>query len=199
MTCSSSRSTWALLLTPPGQRKHDEVFVIAAALADAGARVAGFAQRRAAEGGCIYELHCLGRDEPAVSIGRRGRSPGPGEELFCNCVFRPDAFAAARRWLERDLPGCDVAIIDELSKLESTGAGHVASVSLAVRQAPLTLLSIRADLLAAFMERFELGEPLAVLDRGAPPDGFVAALLDHVRHTRHLHATTASGPRAISL
>ncbi|MBZ0235114.1 MAG: DUF2478 domain-containing protein [Deltaproteobacteria bacterium] len=193
MSRTSPSPSWALLLTPPGQRKSDEVFAIASALTAAGRRVAGFAQLRAPEGGCIYELHCLGRAEPAVSIGRRGRTPGPGEELFCNCVFRPDAFVTARGWLERDLPGCDVAIIDELSKLETTGGGHVAAVPLVLARAPLTLLSIRADLLATFMERFELPEPMAMLSRGDPPQRFVAALIDHLRAS-----ATDLGARSIS-
>lgn len=174
----TSRPTWALVLTPPGQRKADELFGVASALVTAGLRVAGFAQLRAPEGGCIYELHCLGGSEAPVSIGRRGRTPGPGEELFCNCVFRPDAFATARRWLERDVAGCDVAIIDELSKLEATGGGHVAAVEVALHRAPLTLLSIRADLLASFMERFDLPEPVASLERGDPSIAFVRALID---------------------
>lgn len=169
--------TWALLLTAPGQPKADEVFTVAAALTARGATVAGFAQARAPEGGCLYELHCLGRPEASVSMGRRGRVPGPGEELFCNCVFRPDAFATARGWLARDLPGRDVAIIDELSKLEATGGGHVDAAALALAAAPVSLLSIRRDLLATFMERFALGEPCAVLDRGAPIDDFVAAVV----------------------
>lgn len=188
-----SRPDWALLLTPPGQPKLDEVFRIAASLAGAGRRIAGFAQARSPEGGCVYDLHCLARVEPPVAIGRRGRNPGPGEALFCNCVFRPDAFVAAQRWLERDLPGCDVAIIDELSKLEATGAGHVPSVELALRRAPLTLLSIRADLLASFMERFDLAEPISVLQRGAPADVFVRTLIDHRR------AATEPGLRSLSL
>jgi hypothetical protein len=190
---SMSRPEWALLLTPPGRPKLDEVFTIAAALVRVGRRIAGFAQTRSPDGGCVYDLHCLARVEPPVPIGRRGRNAGPGEELFCNCVFKPDAFVAARRWLERDLPGCDVAIIDELSKLEATGAGHVPSVELALRSAPLTLLSIRADLLASFMERFDLPEPIAVLQRGAPAEDFVRALIDHLR------AATESGLRSISL
>lgn len=191
MSPSPASPPWALLLTPRDQRKHDEIFTIASALVAAGRRIAGFAQRRAPEGGCIYELHCLGHAEPAVSIGRRGHTPGPGEELFCNCVFRPDAFVTARGWLERDLPGCDLALIDELSKYEATGGGHVPAVSLALARAPLTLLSIRADLLATFVERFELGEPIAMIERGDAPEGFVAAVLDYLQ-------TPSSGPRSVS-
>jgi hypothetical protein len=187
-----ARPDWALILTPPGQRKLDEVFGIAAWLQSAGLRVAGFVQARSPEGGCVYDLFRLGRVEPPVAIGRRGRNAGPGEELFCNCVFRPDAFIAAYRWLEHDLPGCDVAIIDELGKYESTGAGHVPSVELALRHAPLTVLSIRADLLATFMERFDLPEPIAVLQRGDPSEGFVGAVLDHCG------VATVSGLRSFS-
>ncbi len=176
MSSLPARRPWALFLTHPGQQKSDEVFRLAAALSGSGLRVAGFAQRRADGGGCGYELVSLGRTEPSLAVGRRGRTPGPGDEAFCNCVFRPDAFITARGWLERDLAGADVAIIDELSRLESTGGGHVPAVSLALRQAPLTVLSVRADLLSTFMERFELGEPFAVIERGDPLGGFAAAL-----------------------
>lgn len=182
MPPTSPRSRWALILTPPGQRKTGEVFTVAAALADRGLRVAGFAQERLPDGGKRYQLRCLGASaEPPVPIVRRGVAPGDGEQPFCNCVFRPDAFVTGRAWLARDLPACDVAVLDEISRLEATGGGHADAVTAALGAAPLTVLSIRADRLSALMERFGLGEPLAVLEQGDAPTAFIDAVLDSHR------------------
>lgn len=169
---------WALILTPPGQRKSDEVFTVAAALAGRGLRLAGFAQQRRPDAPRRYMLCGLGSDDVPVPIARRGGTPGPEEEPFCGCVFIPDAFATARTWLARDLPACDVAVLDEISRLEVTGGGHAEAVAEALARAPLTVLSVRANHLSALMDRFELPEPLAVLEQGDPPEAFLAAIVD---------------------
>jgi len=181
MQTTPSRPSWALILTPPGERKRDEVLVVAAALRERGLRTAGFAQRRLAEGSKKYELRSLGQEAPPVPIVRRGSTPGPDEEPFCSCVFRPDAFATGRTWLASDLPGCDVAVLDEISRLEAAGGGHAGAVTEALGQAPVTVLSVRADRLAALVERFGLGDPLAVLEQGEPTAPFVEAVVAHVR------------------
>ncbi len=176
----ASPPRWALVVIPPAQRKRDEAFTIARALRDHGLRVGGFAQRRAARGGRAYEVVSLGVEAPPVPIARRGVAPGPGEEPFCNCAFRPDAFATARGWLDEALSACDVVVLDEVSRLEATGGGHAAAVSLALARAPLTVLSVRADRLSPLMERFGLADPCAVLEQGDPPAAFVAAILDSI-------------------
>jgi nucleoside-triphosphatase THEP1 len=169
---------WALIVCPPGQPKTTAAFDVAAALAARGLRVAGFAQRRLPDAPRRYELCCLAADEPPVPLGRRGGTPGPGEEPFCNCVFKPDAFVEARAWLARDLPGCDVVVIDELSRMEATGGGHTKAALVAVARAPLTVLSIRGDRLSAVMDRLSLGDPVAVLEQGDALEPFVAAVAD---------------------
>ncbi len=175
------RPRWALILTPPDHRKTDQVVTVAELLTSRGVRVAGFAQRRRLDATRHYELHCLTVDEAPVPIARRGGQAGPGDQPFCNCVFRSDAFAIARAWLARDLPDCDVAVIDEVSRLEASGGGHAIAVAEALARAPLTVLSIRADRLAVLMDRFGLDEPVAVLESDDSPLPFVDAVVDCFR------------------
>ena len=68
-------------------------------------------------------------------------------------------------------------IVAALAFVATGSAALGVAAALALAAAPVSLLSIRRDLLATFMERFALDEPCAVLDRGAPIDDFVAAVV----------------------
>jgi len=163
---------WALVSLPPGARPGDGIAALVDALAGRGLRLAGFRQSRDLAGGRRrYLLHRVGATDRA-ELGRRGGGAGTGEHEFCNCVFRDDAFPTAHAWLAADAPGADLVVLDELSRLEATGGGHAPAIALALASPAVSLLSVRADRLAALMERFGLDQPLAAFDAGTDPGWF---------------------------
>lgn len=178
-----TRAPWALVSTPPREPKTARVRRIVDELGARGLRVAGFVQQRLPDAPRSYELVRLGADDRAP-VARRGTTPGPEEEPFCNCVFRPDGFTAARAWLDADLPDGDVVVLDEISRLEATGGGHAAAVEAALARAPVVVLSVRADRLAALMERFGLPEPIATVEADDDVPALVAAVAEAARPAR---------------
>lgn len=168
---------WALVSAPRG-RLSALTGEVARALARRGA-LAGFLQAREGEAQSLVRLATGER----VALSRPGSTPGAGEEPFCSMVVRSGAFALARRWLEEDGPRAGVWVLDGLSKLESSGRGHLDTVRWAFAHAgprPL-VLGVRADQLFDVMGVLGLEhEPLAALEGEATPaavERFAAAVL----------------------
>ena len=119
----------------------------------------------------------------ASSLARRATDARPGEETFCSFAFDLTAFARARSWIEGDVEGCDVIVIDEVSRLEAAGRGHADAIVDALASGRLVVLSVRADQAFDVLSRFALEEPAAALELARSPslDVFVPALVAAVR------------------
>jgi nucleoside-triphosphatase THEP1 len=185
MTC------WALVSGPRGAERSDLARRVAAGLAAAGLRVAGFVQRSTHEGRDVRDivLERVGRAD-AVALALAGRTARAGEEEFCSLAFDLAGFAQARGWLEADAPGADVLVLDDVARLEAAGRGHHDAVraALAASDARPVVLSVRADQLLAVLDRFRLPDPVAALECAADNDA-VAAFV------RQVKAAAAPAPR----
>jgi nucleoside-triphosphatase THEP1/SAM-dependent methyltransferase len=166
---------WALLLGPKGSSKAKLLERVIALLGAEGVRVGGFVQTPIeSEGARVgYEIARVSGPE-RVRVARTGTPAAPSEDAFCSYVFDRDAFSTALGWLKSDLGRADVVAIDEVSKLESAGQGHAASLERVLEGDTLALLSVRADVLPLVVERFGLEDALATLSTDDPPEACAA-------------------------
>jgi nucleoside-triphosphatase THEP1 len=154
--------SWALVVAARGGNRSRAAREVVAALAARGLRVGGFTQRTTerADGSKEFELVRAGASV-AVPLARADARAAPQEGGGCSVLFDPAAFEIARRWVEADLPACDVLVLDALGKLELGGEGHRATVTRALAAAPLVVLAVRDDQLVYAVEALKLDEPVA--------------------------------------
>jgi nucleoside-triphosphatase THEP1 len=126
---------------------------LAEALSASGLVVGGVVQIAALEAGqpVAYELEDVATGARRQLARRRsGAAPrGLGFE------FDEDAWGWAADVLRRAREHCDVVVVDELGRLEATGAGHLPALRTPVirEKAHLWLLGVRADAASAIESR----------------------------------------------
>jgi nucleoside-triphosphatase THEP1 len=176
---------WALLSGPRGTGKSSRAARIARELEGRGLTVGGVVQEAIERDGARvgYVARRVGAaargagaaDE--VVLARKGAPDAGGADVaFCSFVFDSDAFARAREWVALAARDADVVVVDEISKLEVAGQGHHDAVRDALGGRALPLLVVRADQLFGVVERFELDEPVAVLE--SVDDDALASFVD---------------------
>jgi nucleoside-triphosphatase THEP1 len=171
---------YALVIGGKGGRRSQAARNVAKALVARGLRVGGFTQRTIElEGGKkrIDLVHARdGRVVPLAHAAVPGADPDA-----CSLSFERAAFDEARRWVEWDIPECDVLVLDALGKLELGGEGHRATLAHALANAPLVVLAVRDDQLVYALESLGLDEPVASYTDGSG----AAALEDFVAQVAH--------------
>jgi nucleoside-triphosphatase THEP1 len=175
---------WALISGEKGHNKAELTLEMVARLKAGGAKVGGFVQLRHidAQEQKGYELLRLTTGERITLAVGGVAAKGASQEAFCTYAFRNDAFEQARRWLQADAVGCDVLVLDDISKLEVQGKGHAASLTWALAQeGKMVLICARASQLFYVVENFALADdPVDALELpvdGAAHDRFVRSLL----------------------
>jgi nucleoside-triphosphatase THEP1 len=179
--------SYALVIGNKDGRKSIVMREIADALAGRGVRVAGFTQRTSEQGPGRKAVEVVRlRDAASVRLACTTTDPGSAAGV-CSFAFDANAFAESRRWIEEDVAGADVIVLDGLGKLELGGGGHRATIEHALRAGPLVVLSVKEDVLVYALEALALEEPIASLATGEGSDaldGFVAAVAGAVDHRR---------------
>ncbi len=178
---------WALITGERGEGKTSLALRLIARLRAAGLRVEGFVQRALddADGARAgYDLVRLANEESAP-LARRGTDPHGTRPTVCHYVFEPGVFARGCTWLREDAARAEVLLLDEVGRLEAGGRGHAEAIRLALGLPPpkVVVLSVRAEMLFAVVQRF-LGddpvEPVAALEAPAAPgaeEEFVAQVV----------------------
>lgn len=160
---------WALLVAQRGPGRSDRVRSVVDALRRRGVVVRGFLQAPGdAPGTQMLERLDDGR---RLFLARPAPAAAPeGQEIFCGYCFELSAFDVARTWIEQAGGAAGVVLADELGKLEAAGRGHLGAVAAVLsRSVSPVIVSVRADVLPAVLERLETREdPLAALE---PDDG----------------------------
>lgn len=176
---------WALISSEKGHKRADLTLAIAERLRAGGARVAGFVQLRCRDSHDqkSFEMMRLTTGERAQLAAEGVGAKGPTQEGFCTYAFDNSAFERAFAWLQADAPNADVLVLDDVSKLETQGKGHAASLAWALEQPGKTvLISVRASQLFYVMENFGLlvDDPIAAIEMPAGEracEELVAAIL----------------------
>jgi nucleoside-triphosphatase THEP1 len=152
---------WVAIVGSRSDGRHEVLGRLHGALRSAGVPFTGFLQEpRDEEGG-----RRLGYDLVDVATGeRRALARESREPRMCSWGFDPDAFALARRWVERDAA---VSVL-ELGRLEAAEDGHwPAALSVLSRPGRLVVLGIRASVLAPIAVR--LPDPEDAVELPASP------------------------------
>lgn len=170
---------WAIISGSHGAENVACARALLERLRCSGIRIAGILQHKSRNerGDKRYEVIRICDGERAILAVDGVAARGPAEESFCSMAFHNDAFDAARRWVEEDVVGADLLILDGISKLEVSGKGHSATVERALRREDvIVLLSVRASELSYVVERFALVEDdmVAAIELPAGPEAFGA-------------------------
>jgi nucleoside-triphosphatase THEP1 len=153
--------SYALVIGGKAMSKSTLVRQIAHGLAARGLRVAGFMQRTFEEGPGRMAVEVVRiRDGSAVRLGRTVAEPGSAAAV-CSFAFEDQGFAEARRWIEADVAGADVLVLDGMGKLELGGGGHRGAIEYALRAGPPVVLAVREDNLVYALDALALDEPVA--------------------------------------
>jgi len=180
---------WALIVGPKGSSKSSLARRVAAALSARGVAVDGVVQEAERQDGetVAFRACRLGRSADRILLAGHGKAPaGTRDESafpFCGYVFDVEAFARAGEWIREAAHAARVVVVDEVSKLEVARGGHHDAIRDAFAAGALVVLVVRADQLFAVVERFELGDAVAILDIAdeGELERFVDTLADSVR------------------
>ncbi|MCC6648358.1 MAG: DUF2478 domain-containing protein [Polyangiaceae bacterium] len=187
-------AAWALISGSRGVDKSRVAAAVVAALTARGLTVGGVLQAPLDPAGARqgHVAVRVGSAGERVALGRRGAPiegsrPGARRD-FCGFVFDDDAFAEARGWVREASLRDDVVLIDEVSKVETARAGHHDAVQAALAGRAIVVLVVRAEQLFDVVERFSLGDALAILD--AEDDAARSAFVDAVARAARGDGTT---------
>lgn len=164
---------WAAMTGSDSDALSAAALALAQEFAGRGIAVAGFVQQSELDdqGHKHIEALRLGSGD-RVRLATHG-SPGAqlGVETFCSLTLYPEAFAAARQWLQ-DGAGAPLQLLDSLGKLEVQGRGHAAALAEALTRPGVVVFAARAGQLGFLMERLQLPEASMVgaLDLDDPQD-----------------------------
>lgn len=153
---------WAAIIGARGTGKSSQALAVAGMLRERSIEVGGFLQIGVMDdlGRKSYDLRRLSTGETIPLARPASGTEADGNTSFCSFAFVDASFAAARAWLEEEIPRCGALIVDEVSKLEVGGQGHHEAIrrALSAVEDVVVVLCVRADQLFYVVESFGLDD-----------------------------------------
>jgi nucleoside-triphosphatase THEP1 len=149
---------WALISDEQTQTRTACISEMVARLRRARVSVGGFIQRRTDDDKGFELVHLLD-DRECIALAQKPAISGVlVDDAACDYVFEEAAFRTARHWIEEDSRTCDLIVLDVISKMETYGHGHGASLkaALALAADKVVLIGVRASQLDAIVSVFAL-------------------------------------------